>query len=144
LITGIDETTLDDVRSAVSMFIQTPGMTIGDTMSAMSITGMQREMRSLRIAVTEITNAYATAEQLAGEQLQSEFPDVRVIKRWWTNNDDLVCPICGPLHGKIVGIGEKFSTDLGDDNIVVNERPPAHPNCRCWLSTTTQIGETPQ
>jgi len=49
------------------------------------------------------------------------------VKMWLTAKDEKVCPVCGPLHGMKVGIGEKFTTDDGKEYFV----PGAHVNCRC-------------
>jgi hypothetical protein len=84
--------------------------------------------------VTEITRSYAQGNQIAGEVMKEQFPDVPVVKVWFTNNDDLVCEICGPLNGEEVGIDDSWDSDDGPvDN------PPAHVNCRCWTQTTTNI-----
>jgi hypothetical protein len=45
-----------------------------------------------------------------------------VVEIWLASQDELVCPICGPLHGKRRGQGW-------------TEPPPAHPNCRCAVGT---------
>jgi SPP1 gp7 family putative phage head morphogenesis protein len=129
LIKGIDDVTREMMKQAISQFVDTPGMTIRDTMDMLPFD----EVRAQRVAVTEITRTYATANQLAGEDLQKEFPDVRVVKRWYTNNDDIVCDICRPLDGKEVEINEPFTNDI--------YQPPAHVNCRCWTQTTTALGE---
>lgn len=42
---------------------------------------------------------------------------------WNTAHDDLTCPICAPLNGKIVRAGEPFAAGIYN--------APAHPNCRC-------------
>lgn len=129
LITGIDATTRDLISNAISRFIETPGMTIGDiTRELESIFSLNRAQL---IAVTETTNAYAMGQQIAGEALLAQFPDVRVVKKWYTNNDDRVCPICGQLDGEEVDITDNFSH--GGAN------PPAHPNCRCWTNVRTRI-----
>jgi len=133
LIRDINETTLKMLREVVSGFIETPGMTIGNLVSMLPYS----QQRALTIGVTEITRAYATSTEIAGKQLQREFPDVQVIKTWWTNNDDRVCLLCGPFNGIPVLIGEGFTTD-GDKSLGV-PYPPIHPNCRCWISTTTRI-----
>lgn len=39
---------------------------------------------------------------------------------WLTARDDLVCPICGPLHNQEFDINVSFA--------------PAHPRCRCWAA----------
>jgi len=127
LIKGIDQTTLDAVRQAVYNFVNTPGMTIGDVIGQLPFD----EVRAWKIAITETTRAYAEAQKLAGEQLKEQFPDVKVVKQWFTNNDDLVCDICAPMNNEEVEMSETFSS--GDDN------PPAHVNCRCWMSTGTDI-----
>ena len=123
----LDATTLDGLKQQLTNFVEIQGYTIADVMAGLPF----EEYRWLRIAVTEITRLYASAEQLAGEMLQIEYPDVEVIKTWFTNNDDLVCDICGPLHGQMVLVNETFMDDFGD----IHEMPPAHVNCRCWIST---------
>jgi SPP1 gp7 family putative phage head morphogenesis protein len=83
------------------------------------------------IAVTEITRAYAEGQRLAGEALRQEWPDARVTKTWFTNNDDRVCEICAPLDGKTVALDDEFGMDI--------QQPPAHVRCRCWIDTRTDI-----
>jgi len=133
LIKDIDETTTKALQSIFKQFVETPGMTIGNVIELLPYD----EMRSLRIAITEITRTYATAEEIAGKALKEEFPGVKVIKRWFTNNDDRVCPICQPLHNQVVEINEGFS-DQGPVAEGV-PYPPAHVGCRCWISSTTRL-----
>jgi len=73
---------------------------------------------------------------LAGQDLKEEWPDVRVVKTWETNNDDLVCDICRPLNGVEVEIDEPFVNDETGDEF---DCPPGHVNCRCWMDSTTDI-----
>ena len=127
LIKGVDKTSLDVVRSAIADFADKPGFTIGDVINQLPYD----QARAERIAVTEITRAYAESNQIAGEQIAKEFGDVPVVKVWFTNNDDRVCPVCGPLNGKEVDIKAEFTSGISN--------PPAHPNCRCWTTTTTKI-----
>jgi hypothetical protein len=126
-IGGIDETTLSRVRNLVTDFIETPGFTIGDVISGLPFT----EERGLLIAVTEITDSFAAGALFAGEQLQKQVPDVAVLKQWFTNNDDLVCAICGPIHEDIKPLNKQFEGGY--------DRPPAHPGCRCWMTTFSDI-----
>lgn len=126
LIKDIDRTTLDAVRTAVQNFVQTPGMTLGDVMNALPFDPVRAEM----IAVTEVTRAYAQGQKMAGETLKEKYPDVEVVKTWFTNNDDLVCPICAPLDGMTVPM---------DDDFPDIDMPPAHPRCRCWIDYRTNI-----
>lgn len=130
LVRGIDNTTRQILRNAVSDFVETPGMTIGDIVSRLPYD----EQRALRIAVTETTRAYARGQMQAGEDLQEMFPNMRVVKRWYTNNDDIVCTeICEPLDGEVVDLEEDFPGGIPE--------PPAHVNCRCWLGTTTRFAD---
>ena len=127
-LTGlVDTTTIKTLRGALHDFVTTPGMTIGDIVNRLPYD----ESRSLLIAVTETTNTYARAEKIAGEALQKEYPDVLVIKTWFTNQDDIVCPLCRPLHMVEVPIKDTFPGGI--------EQPPLHCRCRCWISTTTRL-----
>lgn len=122
LVRNIDKTTREAIRQAVVNFVETPGMTIGDAMAAMPFD----EARALRVAVTEITRAYAAGQQAAGDALKEEFPDVEIVKRWYTNEDDRVCELCGPLAGEEVAVDDTFyapDDDYSDGN------PPRHVNC---------------
>jgi hypothetical protein len=50
---------------------------------------------------------------------------------WYTQEDEKVCHICGPLHGKRIEHDPEVDFGVSD----VFGRPligaPAHPNCRC-------------
>src|SRR3990167_5072277 len=95
LVGEINDVTRRTLQQAISAFVETPGMTIGDVMDLLPFD----KERAFRVAVTEITRAYSEANQQAGRELAKEFPDVRIIKTWFTNNDDRVCEICFPLDG---------------------------------------------
>jgi len=130
LVGDIDTTTRGFLRMALSDFVTTPGMTIGDIVSVLPYT----DSRSLMIAITETTKAFAMAERIAGNELQKAYPDIPVVKQWYTNQDDIVCDICRPL-------GEEDAIPLSSLFGGEHEQPPAHVNCRCWMSTSTRIGE---
>jgi SPP1 gp7 family putative phage head morphogenesis protein len=74
--------------------------------------------RAQSIAMTETTRLYAKANVAAWKE-----SGVVTGKRWATANDEIVCPICGPLEGETVGLDAMFSDG--------SEHPPAHVNCRC-------------
>lgn len=135
LISEIDKATLSTVRGALQMFVETPGFTIGDLMNLLPFD----EERALRIAVTEVTRTYAQGQLMAGKEMKEQFPDVRVVKRWFTNMDDRVCELCGPLDGVEVEQDEEF---YPYENEYQDGNPPRHVNCRCWLETSTALGET--
>ena len=135
IVKGVDKTSRDLIRQAVSLFVETPGFTIGDVMRMLPFD----EQRALQIAVTETTRAYAKGNQLGAEQLKVEWPDVPVVEIWHTNNDDRVCPLCGPLDGTEVEQGSGFYE--ADDSGYQDGYPPFRVNCRCWTSYRTRIGE---
>jgi hypothetical protein len=128
-IGGIDKVTRDATAKAIAAFVETPGMTMKDLIDILPFS----EERAFRIAVTETTRAYAEGQRMAGQEMRDKYPDVRVVKTWFTNNDDIVaeCEICYPMNEEEVDFDEPFSS--GDD------APPAHPNCRCWMDTRTRI-----
>ena len=79
--------------------------------------------RSDVIATTETTAATS-----AGERGAVDSQDKLLEAVWFTEADSLVCPICRPLHGRPQSEWPQeilLLPDLG---------PPAHPNCRCWLT----------
>jgi len=80
--------------------------------------------RAEMIATTEVTRASVRGEMAAVEDLRRDGYEFVTI--WQTNNDELVCPICGPKHGKPITDGEY---------------PPAHVNCRCWVTNELQRRE---
>jgi hypothetical protein len=134
LIRDVDQNTLASVRQSVSQFIETPGMTMGDLRAALPFD----ERRANNIAVTEVTRAYGEGERMAGERMQAEYPDVKVIKKWYTNEDSKVCPLCGPLGkaNKWIPLDQPFDIDPKRGPIM---NPPRHVNCRCWIATRTKI-----
>ena len=131
LIKGIDATSLDVVRNAISSFVDTSGFTIGDVIDM--VQPYFGDARASMIAVTETTRAFAAGQREAGEQLAREYPELTIYKTWFTNNDDRVCDECGPLDGKEIPMSEEFEGGLIE--------PPAHVNCRCWIDYNTKVGE---
>lgn len=77
--------------------------------------------RAEMIASTEVTRAFAEGNRAAWQE--SGLVDAM---RWMTTQDERVCRICGPLAGK--------ELPLDSDEI-----PPAHVNCRCWLSPVVEL-----
>lgn len=132
MIRRINDTTKDSLRQALVSFVDTPGFTIGDIMASLGPTF--DEDRALRIAVTETTRVYSEATQEAAAELAREFPNAKIVKEWYTNQDDLVCPICSPLPemGRIP-VDQMFD----EENEV--DWPPAHVNCRCWAETDVEF-----
>jgi SPP1 gp7 family putative phage head morphogenesis protein len=88
-------------------------------------TGMFKEPRATRIAVTETTRLHALGNKMAWEETD-------YIKKWkWmTAQDELVCDIC--REGNAGGPYPLSQLD---------EKLPAHVNCRCWSQPIVEVGE---
>lgn len=120
LVTDILGTTRQRIQREVAAFILT-SETIGELSRRIQASGIFGESRADMIAVTEVTQAFAQGNMIAW--LGSGVVQRR---RWNTNNDELVCPVCGPLNQQVAELGQPF--EGGIDN------PPAHPRCRCWIT----------
>ena len=85
--------------------------------------------RSRKLARQEEHNIEEQAKQFAWMWLQDKGKlNQKAEKVWITAKDERVCPVCGPLHGQKVGIGEQFTTREGKF-----WTPGLHPNCRCMV-----------
>lgn len=74
------------------------------------------EARAQMIAATEVTRVYSHGNQEAWE---ASGVVTRMVSQ--TAQDELVCEVCGPMAGRVIGIGD------------IDAAPPYHVNCRCWL-----------
>lgn len=89
--------------------------------------------RAERIAATEVTRAFAEGNRTAYQE-----SGVVVSWEWRTARDERVCPICGPLNEKQLGLdtSNDWRGYLPDEILQLAKKPingpPAHPNCRCW------------
>lgn len=94
--------------------------------------------RARRIAVTEVTRAYAEGNREAWRQS-------RIITSmvWQTAGDEKVCPVCGGLQGQVVSIEEQFIHPGGEGLRARYEGgryfPPAHTLCRCIIAPRVDI-----
>ena len=127
LVGGILDTTRDKIRRNVADFVENQ-RTFGELTANIQASGAFNQARANLIAVTETTGSYAEGNMVAWKE-----SGVTEATMWNTNNDSLVCTICGPLDGVVVPLGSEF--DGG------GEGPPAHPGCRCWL-TPRMLGDT--
>ena len=120
LARGLVQTTRDALQAEVAEYVRN-SETIGQlTGRIRAASGFSAE-RARMIAVTEVTRAFAE-----GNMVSWRASGVIQKRRWNTNNDELVCPVCGPLAGKVVALDAPFDGGIGN--------PPAHPRCRCWIT----------
>jgi hypothetical protein len=114
LIKGLTETTAANVKDVVTAY--TAGVITRDTLNAALVPSFGR-MRADMIATTETTRANAQATVGYSEYLTKQGLAMEYV--WRTNNDEHECSICKPKN----------------DTVVEADFPPAHPRCRCMLTT---------
>lgn len=124
LVSQINDTTRQNLATAIGEYVNTPGANLQDLMDDIQMAMPANDARAELIAQTEITRAYAQGNLAAWQGA-----GILKAKRWNTNNDGLVCDICAPLNRLVIGIDEQF--DTSEDLL---DAPPAHPGCRCWLT----------
>ena len=85
--------------------------------------------RVRKLARQEEHNIDQQAQQFAWMWMQDKGKlSPKAQKLWITAKDERVCPVCGPLHGKKVGLNDQFVTPHGQF-----WTPGLHPNCRCQI-----------
>jgi HK97 family phage portal protein len=129
----ITETTISEIGLIISRGVDS-GLSFDEIASEVSnYTGFS-ESRSLNIARTEVTRAQVETELQVWE-------DLGVVKamQWYTAEDERVCELCSPMHGKEISIGDEFLTLEEMEKVGVSNYngaisgPPLHPSCRCTL-----------
>jgi len=142
----VNDETEKQLRAALTEGINAgeSGYTLRSRVEA--IFGFAIEQRADLIASTEVARAQSYADISAWGQ-----SGVIEGKEWHTAEDEMVCPFCGPMDGRIIGIDENFfdkgdvqhetSTNRNGDakvstyNHSYDDVPgaPLHPRCRCVL-----------
>ncbi len=110
-------TTIKSLQRAVAKLLADPALTATDVAAGLFPTFSP--YRVAMIATTEVTRAKAAATNETYDVLTDYGDDV--VRRWLTEADESVCPICGPLDRTLE---KTYSKRYG-------QGPPAHPNCRC-------------
>ena len=124
LVTGLLATTRQALQAEVAEYVRN-SETIGQLVTRIRQASGFADTRAQMIAVTEVTRAFARGNLEAWKA-----GGVIEKRRWNTNNDELVCPVCGPLNGQVVGLDEEFDGGIA--------APPAHPRCRCWATPVVE------
>jgi len=120
-IHDITNTSRDLVGGAVANYIGSENVTFDDLKEALRSAGFS-ESRASQIAITETTRAMYHGEETSAGYLREK--GFGVIRRWYTVQDDRVCPICAPLHG----LEENEYGGWGPDGITPST---SHIGCRC-------------
>ena len=116
LAKGLNRTTKDVARGRIANWLQQENQDF-DVLRKSLNEIIAPKWRADMIASTETTKAWSVARQeIANES------DVIKGLQWVTANDELVCPICRPLHGTTRSKKGTYQGLIG---------PPAHPRCRC-------------
>lgn len=85
--------------------------------------------------------AKTTTFEISNQATEQAFIQSGIVKtkKWYTAQDERVCPMCEPLHGKEIEIETTFY-DEGDNIVGSNSEafigighPPVHPRCRCTI-----------
>ena len=125
LVRGITRTTQQRLQKEIAAWVNN-GDSLGQLRKRLSQpNGPFSPKRARTIAVTETTRAFAEGNVVAWKE-----SGVVERRRWNTSVDELVCPICGPLHNVITDIDKPFPGGL--------QNPPAHPYCRCWVTPVVE------
>jgi hypothetical protein len=137
LVRQINQTTQAKLQQYISGYFRAQ-QTLGELRAAIQPSIADLMMRSGRlltsaqranlIAATEVTRASVQGELAIAREAAAG--GMEMVAVWQTNNDDLVCPICGPRNGKEQGDGWSVP-------------PPGHPGCRCWLNHTVKPSPQP-
>ena len=114
LVTGINGTTRRALQKKIPAFFDKQ-MTMGELRD--SLQSLFGPVRADMIAATEVTRAAVQGEKALIDNLAAA--GIEMVPFWQTNNDDLVCPVCGPRNGKQIRDGQY---------------PPIHVRCRCWVN----------
>lgn len=115
LVSGITDHSQQALREKVGGYWETPTSLGALTDSLAQLFG---PVRAEMIAITETTRAAVNGQIELVHQLGAQ--GVEMVAVWQTNNDDIVCPLCGPRNQQ-----RQFTN--------WSEPPPAHPRCRCWI-----------
>ncbi len=118
-MTNADRNTIDDLEAEQQLYIAQFAKDVKDA------AGDTAQQDSIRARIGLWAESIFSIGQRGWVSAQAK---TKRRIQWHTAEDELVCPICGPLDGRIVDAGESFGVD-GEGEPIYNE--PAHPNCRC-------------
>ena len=127
LVTGINQTSQHALQRIIPSYFE-QGMSQGELRQALS--NLFSPVRAEMVARTEVTRAAFEGEQITIGELAKE--GANMIAIWGTRNDEIVCVICGPMHGREAdGYSPPRRPYWIHPEMGMRLEPPAHPRCRC-------------
>lgn len=114
------------------------GLRTGDTFGQIvqKVAGVQGPLGTVgrpgaeRIARTEVSSAYGTAQHSSVTEAARQVPG---LKKTWLHVASFLCSTCGPLHGTERPLDGTWTIRSGKKTREI-AHPPAHPNCTCRVS----------
>lgn len=127
-VSGLEQTTQAVLQDTISQWMAS-GEHL-DVLTGKLTAVFNNPVRAEMVASTEVTRLYQMANEAAWRQANAELDAGIVGGTWQTAVDDIVCPICLPLHGATRSLESTegyLHPDTGEMVIM-----PAHPRCRCY------------
>lgn len=84
------------------------------------------ERRAERTVATEVANAFNEGKSEAYSEIAQEPWAAGMYRTWSAYLDSITCSYCWRKDGETVPLGQPFNDGMN---------PPAHPNCRCIITT---------
>jgi SPP1 gp7 family putative phage head morphogenesis protein len=133
----VTDETEKQLRASLSEGVIAGGSTYELRARVEAVMGNASTMRADRIARTEVSRAQGYGDLQAWTQSGAVSG-----KEWYTARDEMVCPFCNAMDGRVAKLNEDFFTK-GDSQTVNGKTqhynydavpsPPLHVNCRCTL-----------
>ena len=101
LVRGIDEVTRRHLQNSINRYYR-DAQTMEELVT--HIGQMYGPVRAEMVAITEVTNASTAGERMVADEVAVAGIELEPI--FQTSNDDRVCPICAPRHGKPITDGQ--------------------------------------
>mgnify|MGYP006288666205 CR=1 FL=1 len=128
LITGLSNTTRTRIAAEMGKWVEAKEG-LPDLRKRIDALINDRARAEL-IASTEATRVYAEGNRASWRQAEAELR-VGFVQVWNTAADEDVCPICRPLNNTRASLDGTFAGGI--------TAPPAHPRCRCWLTSVVNF-----
>lgn len=126
-VSGLEQTTQAVLQDTISQWMAS-GEHL-DVLTGKLTAVFNNPVRAEMVASTEVTRLYQLANEAAWRQANAELDAGIVGGTWQTAVDDIVCPICLPLHGATRSLESPGYLHPDTGELVIM---PAHVKCRCY------------